>query len=145
MPSFPKECQLAKDFISWICSAGGGGKDFNQADQMCVKILKFCKFCCRDFEDTEELTRTTLEYCIGSVDLIQKFLIHLEENCKLACSGIISYLQSLSHGLDFMRFKGLTPQKICFADYRGVRFKSKAMSKKEDACRVEQCPFHRTL
>ena len=80
-----------------------------QAEQLCVKILKFCKFCCKNLEDSEELTRTTLEYCIGSVDLIQKFLTHLEEECKLASSGMISYLQSLSHGLDFLRFKGLSP------------------------------------
>ncbi|XP_066934540.1 uncharacterized protein [Clytia hemisphaerica] len=112
MPSFSKECQLAKDFVNWICSAGGGGKDMSQADQLCVKILKFCKFCCKNLEDNQELTRTTLEYCIGSVDLIQKFVSYLEEECKLASSGIISYLQSISHGLDFLRFKGLTPQKI---------------------------------
>ena len=112
MPSFPKDGTLAREFVNWICSAGGGGKDMAQADQLCVKILKFCKFCCDDIDDDHDLSRATLEYCIGSVDLIQRFVTHLEEKCKLASSGIISYLQSLSHCLDFVRFKGLCPAKV---------------------------------
>ncbi|MEO0684442.1 MAG: hypothetical protein AAFY76_05185 [Cyanobacteria bacterium J06649_11] len=40
MPSFSDKCQLAKDFVSWICSAGGGGKDLSQAEQLSKKILQ---------------------------------------------------------------------------------------------------------
>ena len=112
MPSFSDKCQLAKDFVSWICSAGGGGKDVNQAEQLCKKILKFCKFCCPSLEENHELTRGTVEYCIGSVDLIEKFMTYLEEKCKLGNSGIVSYLQSLTHCLDFLRFRGLSSHKI---------------------------------
>ena len=112
MPSFSDKCQLAKDFLSWICSAGGGGKDVNQAEQLCKKILKFCKFCCPSLEENHELTRGTVEYCIGSVDLIEKFMTYLEEKCKLGNSGIVSYLQSLTHCLDFLRFRGLSSHKI---------------------------------
>ena len=112
MPSFSNKCQLAKDFVAWICSAGGGGKDINQAEQLCTKILKFCKFCCECLESDYELTKTIVEYCIGSVELIQNFMTFLKKDCKLGSTGIISYLQSLSHCLDFLRFKGLSPQKI---------------------------------
>ena len=112
IPSFSEKCQLAKDFVSWICSAGGGGKDLNQAEQICKKILKFCKFCCKNLDDDYEVTRHVVEYCVGSVELIQKFMTYLEEQCKLGNSGIISYLQSLSHCLDFLRFKGLRANEI---------------------------------
>ena len=112
IPSFSDKCQLAKDFVAWICSAGGGGKDMNQADQLCKKILKFCKFCCQSLDDNYELTRITVEYCIGSVDNVQKFMTYLEKSCKLGNSGVISYLQALTHGLDFLRYKGLTADKV---------------------------------
>ena len=39
-------------------------------------------------------------------------MTYLEEQCKLGNSGIISYLQSLSHCLDFLRFKGLRASEI---------------------------------
>ena len=112
MPSFSDRCQLAKDFISWICSAGGGGKDVNQAEQLCKKILKFCKFCCQNLDDDYEVTRTVFEYCVGSVELIQKFMTFLENECKLGNSGVIAYLLALGHCLDFLRFKGLRADLI---------------------------------
>ena len=112
MPSFSERCQLAKDFISWICSAGGGGKDVNQAEQLCKKILKFCKFCCQNLDDDYEVTRTVVEYCVGSVELIQKFMTFLENECKLGNSGVIAYLLALGHCLDFLRFKGLRADLI---------------------------------
>ena len=112
MPSFSERCQLAKDFISWICSAGGGGKDVNQAEQLCKKILKFCKFCCQNLDDDYEVTRTVVEYCVGSIELIQKFMTFLENECKLGNSGVIAYLLALGHCLDFLRFKGLRADLI---------------------------------
>ena len=116
MPSFSDKCQLAKDFVSWICSAGGGGKDLSQAEQLCKKILKFCKFCCPSLEDNYELTRSMVEYCVGSVDFVERFLTYLEEKCQLGSSGIVSYLQSLTHCLDFLRFRGPGSRRklICF-------------------------------
>ena len=112
MPSFSDKCQLAKDFVSWICSAGGGGKDLSQAEQLCKKILKFCKFCCPSLDDNYELTRSVVEYCVGSVDFIERFVTNLEGKCKMGNAGIVSYLQSLSHCLDFLRFRGLSPHKV---------------------------------
>lgn len=112
MSSFSEKFQLAKDFISWICSAGGGGKDFNQTEQLCKKILKYCRYCCPSLEDDYELTRNVVEYCVGSVELMHNFMTHLEEYCKLGNSGIVAYLQSISHCLDFLRFKGLRTNAI---------------------------------
>ena len=112
IPSFSDKCQLAKDFISWICSAGGGGKDASQALQICRKILKFCKFCLENMEENFELTLTLLEYCVGSAEFIERFLTFLEKECKLGKPGMISYLQSLSHSLDFLRCKGIRADKM---------------------------------
>ena len=112
IPSFSDKCELAKNFTSWICSAGGGGKDANQAMQICRKIMKFCKFCLENMEETFELTLTLMEYCVGSVEFIERFLKFLENDCKLGKPGMISYLQSLSHCLDFLRYRGIRSEKM---------------------------------
>lgn len=56
--------------------------------------------------------RVIVEYCIGSVDNAQKFVTYLETTCKLGSSGLISYLQALSHCLEYLRYKGLTVDKV---------------------------------
>lgn len=112
MPSFSEKCLIAQDFVTWICSAGGGGKDKNQAQQICKKILKFAKYCCADLDDSFELTKVLLEYCIGTTHFIERFVIFLETNCKMGKPGIISYLQSLVHCLDFLRYQGIDANKI---------------------------------
>ena len=112
MPYFSEKCRIAQDFVNWICSAGGGGKDTNQAKQICKKILKFSKYCCLDLEDSFELSKGLLEYCLGSVQFIERFVIYLETECKMGKPGIISYLQSLAHCLDFLRYQGIDSEKI---------------------------------
>ena len=112
MPSFSDKCPIAQDFVNWICSAGGGGKDRNQAQQICKRILKFSKYCCKDLDESHELTKTLLEYCVGSVQYIEQFVIYLEKDCKVGKPGIVSYLQALAHCLDFLRYQGISPNKI---------------------------------
>ena len=112
MPSFSEKCRIAQEFINWICSAGGGRKDKNQAQQICKKILKFAKYCCTDMDESFELTKILLQYCVGSVKFIERFVTYLETDCKMGKPGIIAYLQSLAHCLDFLRFEGIEPEKI---------------------------------
>jgi len=112
LPYFREDCKLAQEFRIWICSAGGGGKDLNQSQQICKKILKFAKFCCKDIDESAPITKSTLEYCIGSVKHIESFLKYLDEKCELGNPGVISYLQSLSHCLDFIRYQGIMSSKI---------------------------------
>jgi len=53
-----------------------------------------------------------LEYCIGSVEHIETFLKYLDEQCELGKPGVISYMQSLTHCLDFIRYQGITASKM---------------------------------
>ena len=84
----------------------------NQAEQLCKNILKYCKYCCPNLDEDFEVTRSVVEYCFGSVEHLQKFMTYVEEECKLATVGVIAYLQSLSHCLDFLRFQGLRADSI---------------------------------
>ena len=112
MPSFSEKSTIAQDFVNWICSAGGGGKDQSQAKQICKRIMKFSKYCCQDLDESQEITKVLLEYCMGSVKFIEQFISFLETDCEIGKPGIVSYLQALSHCLDFLRYQGVDSDKI---------------------------------
>jgi len=112
LPYFPENSKVARDFCDWISSAGGGGKDLTQSHQIRKKILKFAKFCCKDVDEGTEITKPILEYCIGSVKHIESFLKHIDEECEIGKPGVLSYLQSFSHALDFIRYQGMESSKI---------------------------------
>ena len=89
MPSFSKDCFLAKQFVSWLQSPGGGGKSLCQSHQLCVKLLKYAKFCCDDVDTTWDVPQTVMDYCIGSVVLLGEFIKYLQEKWKIRYSGTI--------------------------------------------------------
>lgn len=112
MPSFSEKSRLAQDFENWICSAGGRGKDVSQAQQICKRIMKYTKYCCQDLDESQEITKVLLEYYMGSVQYIEKFIVFLETDCKIGKPGIVSYLQALAHCLDILRYQGMDSNKI---------------------------------
>ena len=111
MPTFTKDCSVALNFINWLCSPGGSGKTIDQANQICAKVLKYAKFCCHDVPPSWVLTKTVMEYCICSVTLIDSFIKYLQNEWKVGKAGVIGYLNSLSHYLDFQRCEGVQPEK----------------------------------
>ena len=104
MPLFIKECDFGKKFASWLCSPGGGGKSKSQAEQTTVKALKYLKFCCPDQLSSWDVPENVVDYCIGSISSIADFIDYLQaEPFKIGHSGVIAYMDSLSHLLDQRR------------------------------------------
>ena len=103
MPSFLKSCNVAKLFISWLRTPGGGGKCPNQALQICCKILKYLKFCCDDVCESWNIPNSVADYCMGSVSMMSEFVTYLQDTWKVGYSGVIGYMNSLCHFLDFRR------------------------------------------
>lgn len=112
MPSFLKNCGLASNFNAWLKSPGGGGKSHSQAEQLSSKILKYMKFCCQDVSPCWEVPISVIDYCIGSVKLMAEFVTSLQDEWKVGYSGMIGYMNSLSHFLDYRRSMGLKPENI---------------------------------
>ena len=111
MPSFSKNCQMAKNFQNWLQSPGGGGKSLNQSEQLSSKVLKYTKFCCEDVSPTWELPPTVIDYCIGSVSMMADFINQLQEKWNVGYSGTINYMNALSHFMDYRRSMGISPDK----------------------------------
>ena len=65
---------------TWLNSEVGGAK--SQMTQRTVRILKILKFCCVDVEEHWEPTTQTIDFCLGSVELVNDFLNELRsQNC----------------------------------------------------------------
>lgn len=112
MPMFLKTCKVGKLFKNWLMSAGGGSKSENQADQINCRTLKFLKYCCDDVDFSWEITDAVVDYCFGSVTLISDFVAYLKDLWKVGYAGIIGYMNSLSHFLDFRRVNGINKDSV---------------------------------
>jgi len=111
IPMFLRSCTLHTSFKKWLMSPGGGLKGDVQADQIGSRILKYLKFCCEDSSSAWEIPTKVVDYCIGSVTLLSDFVDYLKNSWQVGCAGIIGYLNSLSHLLDFRRSNGLSPDR----------------------------------
>ena len=94
---------MYKDFKSWLKSPGGGGKNDSNADQITCKVLKYVKFCSEDVSSDWNFPLTVSDYCLGSVEMISEFVKCLQEQWGVGYSGVIGYMNSLNHALDFRR------------------------------------------
>ena len=103
MPSFLKTCTIYNTFRDWLMSPGGSSKGRIQAEQISCRVLKYLRFCCQDVCPTWNIPYSVADYCVGSVTLISDFVDYLNKNWSVGYSGIIGYMNALSHLLDFRR------------------------------------------
>ena len=109
MPMFQKTCKIGCDFKTWLQSPGGGGKMNTQADQTLSRILKYLKFCCNDVSPSWDLPDSVVDYCIGSVTMLSDFVEYLQQEWSVGYAGLIAYMNSISHLLDFRRSSNSFP------------------------------------
>ena len=112
MPSFSKSCTIGLLFSRWLQSPGGGGKGLVQCDQILCKVLKFAKFCCEDVDSSWDIPEVVIDYCIGSVTLISEFVEYLQNKWIIGHSGVIGYMNALSHMLDYRRSQAIRNDNI---------------------------------
>lgn len=103
MPMFLKSCEIGQKFKSWLQSPGGGGKQEPQSDQILCRVLKYLKYCCKDVDKSWNIPENVLDYCLGSLEMLSEFVEYLQTDWKMAHSGIIGYMNSIGHMLDYRR------------------------------------------
>ena len=112
MPMFSKSTNIAVVFRDWLHSPGRGGKSYSQCDQIACKVLKYIKFCCDDVSCSWDVPESVVYYCIGSVSLMSEFVENLQSKWNVGFSGIIGYMNALSHMLDYRRSQTLCTDNI---------------------------------
>ena len=103
MPSFLKTCTIYISFRDWLMSPGGSSKGKVQADQISSRALKYFRFCCQDVCPTWNIPLSIVDYCVGSILQISDFVDYLRKKWNVGYSGVIGYMNALSHLLDFRR------------------------------------------
>ena len=112
MPMFLKTCILHRTFKTWLTRPGGGSKGSEQADQISCRVLKYLKYCCEDVTSSWEIPESVVDYCLGSITLISDFIDYLKDTWNVGYAGVIGYMNSLSHLLDFRRISGVNNSNI---------------------------------
>lgn len=112
MPSFSIDCSFSLRFIKWLSSTGGGAKTVIQSRLLSMKILKFLKYCCADTSSNWDLPIDVVDYCLGSISMISDFIDYLQDKWNVGFSGVIGYMNSISHLLDFRRSEGMCSLNI---------------------------------
>jgi len=105
VPMFLKSCTFYINFKKWLESACGGGKGHSQADQIATKVLKYLKFCCPDDSSDWDVPFQVVDYFVASITCISNFIDYLKDNWSVGKAGIIGYLNSLSHFIDYRRIE----------------------------------------
>ena len=103
IPTFLKTCPIFKTFKGWLTSPAGGLKTNVQADQVSCRMMKYLKFCCQDQDEEWDVPVQVADYCLGSISLISDFIDYLQTSWSVGYAGLIGYINSLSHFLDFRR------------------------------------------
>ena len=107
VPSMLENNAFANEFLDWMSSSAGGGRGKNHAEQIVSRILKFFAFCLEDMGSDEELENNYVDYYIGSVEHIRKFLENLETGHKITNSGQLGYIRAILELIDYRKFQGL--------------------------------------
>ena len=94
-----------------MLSPAGSGRGKNHAEQIVSRVLKFFAFGLEDMGSEEELESNYVDYCIGSVEHIRKFLENMETTHRITKSGQLGYIRAILELMDCRKFKGL-PVKI---------------------------------
>ena len=84
----------------------GGAKSRSKTTHITIRILKFLKFCCVDVEEHWERTTQTIDFCLVTVELVNDFLNELRSKWSMSYSGVLGYINEISHALDFRRLNG---------------------------------------
>ena len=81
MPSYPVNLGVALEFSSWLTAIYGGVISKSQSEQTASRAVKFLKFC--SGEDEDELTSSSIDYCLGCPQLISDFAVVSKMSGKL--------------------------------------------------------------
>ena len=108
-PTLARDCVFAEQFLTWITSNAGGGRTKTHGEQIVSRTLKFLKFLkfCQDELSEDDLQGNSVDYYVGSVENIRRFLELLEKEHYASSSCQLGYINSFFELIDYRKFQGL--------------------------------------
>ena len=114
-PHYSIEDGIGKNFYLWLSTTCGGGKNERESKQIAKRAMKFLMECTGENESDMPLNNELLDCCLGSPQIIIKFLTTIEKEWKMSFSTMIAYVKSITDLLDFRKSEGVTDNSLrCF-------------------------------
>ena len=82
------------------------GEDKTHGEQIVSRTLKFLKFC-QDELSENDLQGNSVDYYVGSVENVRRFLELLEKEHSASSSCQLGYINSFFELIDYRKFQGL--------------------------------------
>ena len=108
VPAFSLDEGVGKDFLQWLLTPCGGGKNKKEAVQIGRRAMKFLMAALGDTEVETVVTEEYIDCCLGSPSVVISFLKTITEEWGLSSSAALTYLKSMCDLLDFRKANGVT-------------------------------------
>ena len=114
-PSFSLDEGIGQDFLIWLGTSCGGGKNNRESRQIGKRAMKYFMHVMGNNEDGKELSNEFIDCCLSSASIFISFLRTIENEWKIGPSGGLNYVKSISDFIDFRKACGVTDNTLrCF-------------------------------
>ena len=108
MPAFSLKEGIGLDFLEWLQTPCGGGKNIKEAIQIGRRGMKFLMASMGDPDGDKNVNEEFVDCCVGSPTIVMAFLKVLTEEWEIGASGALSYMKAISDLMDFRKANGVS-------------------------------------
>ena len=108
IPAFSLDDGVGKNFLQWLLTPLGGGKNRKEAIQIGRRAMKFLMAALGATEVDKLVREEYIDCCLGSPSVVISFLKTITEEWGLSSSAALAYLKSMCDLLDFRKANGVT-------------------------------------
>ena len=100
------------DFVNWLQTPCGGGKQLKEAKQIGTRAMKFLMYSLGECESGTSAQESYIDCCVASPQMLMKFLKILGDEWGLKSTGVLSYLKAVADLSDYRKCQGLPDETL---------------------------------
>ena len=105
--SFSIDKGAGLEFVQWLQTPCGGGKQLKEATQIAKRGMKFLMSALGENEDGVSAQDSYIDCCVGSPTMLMKFLKLIMEDWGLKSAAALAYMQAVTDLCDFRKCHGV--------------------------------------
>ena len=114
-PAFSLDEGIGLEFLQWLGTTCGGGKNTKESQQTGKRAMKFLMESYGINDSDLDLTYEFVDCCLSSPNIFISFLQTLENDWNLTSSASLNYVKSIEDLLDFRKTRGVSDNTLrCF-------------------------------
>ena len=110
--SFSIEKGTGLDFVRWLQTPCGGGKQLKEATQIGKRGMKFLMSALGENEDGVGAQDSYIDCCVGSPTMLMRFLKLIMEEWGLKSAASLAYMQAITDLCDFRKCHGVADSTL---------------------------------